>query len=79
MVTDLYKAALNVNDNAHKEDMNWNHTNYGVAVKCADVLKTLGEEVDMSCWDDAGYFKIEHVTINWKRTLFHIGHFDQYR
>ena len=70
MVTDLYKAALNVNDYAHKEDINRYHTNYGVAFKCADVLRTLGEEVDMSCGEDAGYLKIEAVTINGKRTSF---------
>ncbi|MDD2400904.1 MAG: hypothetical protein PHD60_01585 [Clostridia bacterium] len=60
----LFGAVTRVNNYASEKDTNRNHTNYGAVTAYADILRELGHEIEIACWEDDGYLKIEKVTIN---------------
>lgn len=66
----LLFAALRVNDNADRKDVNRNRVSYGVTTAYADVIRTLGTAVDIDCWERDGYLRISTVTINGDTTYF---------
>ncbi|GHV18792.1 hypothetical protein FACS18949_06110 [Clostridia bacterium] len=55
------------------KDIPRNHTNYGIVTKCADVLRFLGQEVEIPCYGDGEYLKIPKVVIDGKETAYHNG------
>jgi len=73
LLVDLIISAREVNNSAERQDCNRNHTNYGIASKCADILNFLDEDIDIACWQDGDYLKIPKVTINGKVTEYHNG------
>jgi hypothetical protein len=64
LIVDLYGAVMNVNDYAKAKEINRNHVNYGVAITCASVLRTLENKVEIACSENDGYLIIENVSIN---------------
>ena len=66
----LLKAAIDVNYNADKGDLNLNHTNYGAATACASILKELGHKVEIDCWEDKGFLRISEIAVSGKTTEF---------
>lgn len=54
-------AARRVNQCAEDHDVNRNHVNYGVATAYASVLRDLGHDVDVPCWEDNGCLKIPKI------------------
>lgn len=70
MHVDLITAAGNVNDCAGKKDANRNRVNYGIATKCAEVLRLLGIEATFDAWEDDGFLKITKVKIAGKTMEF---------
>ena len=70
MKAKLYEAAMRVNDCANRKDANRNHVNYGIATTCVSVLRELGHEVEVPCWDDDGYLKIPKIFFDGEVTKF---------
>ncbi|GHV36993.1 hypothetical protein FACS18949_16980 [Clostridia bacterium] len=70
---DLIMSAGRVNSDAERKDIPRNHTNYGIVTKCADVLRLLGQEVEIPCYGDGEYLKIPKAVINGKETAYHNG------
>lgn len=73
MHVDLITAAMNVNRCASEKDANRNRVNYGIATKCAEVLRILGIETTIAAWEDEGFLKIPKTTIGGKTTEYHDG------
>ncbi|CDX00749.1 Hypothetical protein DPCES_0862 [Desulfitobacterium hafniense] len=70
MKVKLYEAVGNVNSCADRKDVERNRVNYGIATTTAYVLRELGHDVQMSCWEDDGYLKIPRLTLNGDLTEF---------
>ena len=60
----LISSAGNVNRTAADKDSNRNRVNYGCASAYASVLRELGNEIDIACWEDSGYLKIEKIVFD---------------
>jgi hypothetical protein len=71
LTTNFILDALHVNDCADGKDANRNHVNYGCVTRCAHVLRLLGQEIEIACWEDNGYLRISKYTINGKTTELH--------
>jgi hypothetical protein len=65
-MVDLLMAVGNVNRNADRKDVNRNHTNYGISVKCADTLRLFGHQINLPVYENEGYLRIPNVTIDGK-------------
>ena len=70
LAADLILDALYTNGHAAKEDASRNRVNYGSAIKGAEILREMGQEADIACWEDNGYLRISKVTINGKTTSY---------
>lgn len=61
---DLLQSAMNVNACARAGDIKRNRVTYGVAIKCASVLRDLGCEVEVPAWENGDFMQIDEVTVN---------------
>lgn len=59
----LTKAATNVNYYIEEQDTNRNRVNYGLVTAYSHILRELGYKIDIPCWEDNNYLRIEKVTL----------------
>lgn len=61
--TKLVMSALQVNNNADREDVNRNHVNYGSVTAYANVLWDFGVKTSVAVYEKNGFLRIPKLTI----------------
>ncbi|MDR1703891.1 MAG: hypothetical protein LBS19_04295 [Clostridiales bacterium] len=71
---EIISAAKRANDDAERQDINRNHTNYGMTTAYANILRHLGHEAEVPVhWDNEDYLRIPEVVIDGEKTQYHNG------